>query len=136
MRNSKKEAYRYLLYRGFLEIRALEHLFRSLRDLNPLSWYGKLRSIQEKGAVANWLHNLALYSSIDFVRFDENRFWADYAAFHARYPLVFEELKTAYERRLQEVDLVRSVPLTAVPDTESAKKERTEGSNVVPLHES
>ncbi|WP_139255230.1 hypothetical protein [Hymenobacter psychrophilus] len=37
-------------------------------------------------AVANWLHNLAFYSALDFEGFQEDWFWMEYAEFRQEFP--------------------------------------------------
>jgi hypothetical protein len=83
----RKHAYRYLLYWATLEIRPLQWLGRGgLRSWNPFFWRREGRRVQCAGAIADWLHNLALFSSINFARFDEDRFWKDFDWVRSRYP--------------------------------------------------
>src|SRR5579859_8105500 len=78
MDNHRKAAYRDLLYRALLDIRSLAWLrVSTIQLLNPLHWKGELRRIRRAGAIADWLHNLAMFSALDFERFDEARFWGD-----------------------------------------------------------
>ncbi|RZJ90255.1 MAG: hypothetical protein EOO60_09150 [Hymenobacter sp.] len=37
-------------------------------------------------AMNDWLHNVALYSTVDFIGFREDLFWQDYQRFRSRYP--------------------------------------------------
>jgi hypothetical protein len=84
---NRKYAYRFLLYWAMLDIRSIEWLrWTTLRMLNPLSWREQIRRIRRAGALANWLHNLALFSALDFERFDEARFWHDLETVCKRYP--------------------------------------------------
>ena len=82
MHDQKKQAYRHLLYRAMLDIRRLAWL----RLRNPLRWPGELRRIRRAGALADWLHNLALFASLDFEHFDEEWFWEDGRKMEARHP--------------------------------------------------
>jgi hypothetical protein len=76
MGEQRKQAYRYLLYWAMLEIRPLQWLSgRGWRSWNPFYWRREARRIQCAGAIADWLHNLALYSSLDFRGFNEEWFW-------------------------------------------------------------
>jgi hypothetical protein len=57
MDDRRKRAYRHLLYRATLDIRPVK-----------------------------WMHNLALFSSLDFQWFSEERFWQDYDGVRSRSP--------------------------------------------------
>jgi len=37
-------------------------------------------------ALADWLHNLAMYSGLEFEGFQEKYFWGDYARFEKQHP--------------------------------------------------
>jgi hypothetical protein len=82
MDERRKRAYRYLLYRAMLDIRPIAWL----RLRNPPRWPDEVRRIRQAGALADWLHNLALFSSLDFTRFDEECSWKDGQSLKARYP--------------------------------------------------
>jgi hypothetical protein len=70
-----------------LDIRPLGWLcWGWLRAWNPFYWRREGRRIRFAGAIADWLHNLALYSSLNFQGFDEERFWRDFESVQARYP--------------------------------------------------
>jgi len=65
-----------------LEIRPLRWMAtRWLDRLNPFRGIRVLQQAQAAGALADWLHNLAMYSALDFRDFDEDRFWKDYEWF-------------------------------------------------------
>jgi hypothetical protein len=52
------------------------------------------------GAIAEWLHNLALFSALDFARFDEDRFWRDYQWLLRKHPGTdLERFRDEFERR-------------------------------------
>ena len=98
MDEQRKHAYRYLLYRAMLDIRPLAWVKRSW---NPLAWGQTRRRIRCAGAIAEWLHNLALFSVLDFARFDEERFWRDYQWMLDRNPeFGLERYRTECERRI------------------------------------
>ena len=100
MDDRRKYAYRYLLYHGFLAIRPIAWLSLSW---NPLAWYGKLRSARSAGAVADWLHNLAHFSALDFQHFDEARFWREFESLMSRYPEVVDQrLRWAFDHAMSE----------------------------------
>lgn len=83
----RKLAYRHLIYWAMLNIRPLEWLGRrGWRSWSPVYWRRESRRVQCAGAVANWLHNLALYSALNFQRFDEARFWLDFERVRSLFP--------------------------------------------------
>lgn len=97
MDERRKNAYRYLLYWAMLDIRPIAWL----RLGNPLRWPDEVRRIRRAGALADWLHNLALFSSLDFARFDEEWFWRDGRSLEARYPgLDLERYRRIFEDHL------------------------------------
>ena len=86
MDKRRKHAYRYLLYWAMLDIRPIASFGRAWqRSWNPFSWRRDARRIQYAGAIADWMHNLALYASLNFEKFDENMFWHDFESLRARY---------------------------------------------------
>ena len=98
MKKSQKQAYRFLLYWGYVEIRPIQWSFTGLIFLfRPVS---TIRYIQQNGALADWLHNLALYSTLDFEGFDEDRFWEDGVYFGKKHPETYERYKLLYEQEL------------------------------------
>jgi hypothetical protein len=98
----RKRAYRWLLYRAALEIRPLRWLGTSWRErFNPISRWHNARRAVAAGALADWLHNLALFSALDFEHFDEDRFWTDHKWFEAHYPwLNLRWYREEFEREL------------------------------------
>jgi hypothetical protein len=75
----RKKAYRWLLYQATLDIRPLSWMNSRWRDyINPTRWTGFARQARIAGSLANWLHNLAMFSALEFDRFDEDFFWKDY----------------------------------------------------------
>jgi hypothetical protein len=98
MDERRKSAYRYLLYWAMLEIRPIA--WPRLR--NPFRRPGEVRRIRRAGALADWLHNLALFSSLDFSRFDEEWFWKDGRSLEARYPgLDLERYNRLFQERVE-----------------------------------
>lgn len=86
MDSAHKYAYRYLIYQGTLSIRPVAYVGSAWWERwNLLYWFRERRRIRSAGRLANWLHNLALFSAIDFVGFDEDTFWSE-----------LEELKIAF----------------------------------------
>ena len=81
-----KAAYRHLLYVAMLDIRS-RCQSRGRERLNPLEWRRQYRSSRVAGAIADWLHNLAQFSSHNFRFFDEQRFWKEHGGIRQRFPL-------------------------------------------------
>jgi len=99
MDEQRKNAYRYLLYWAMLDIRAIAWL----RLRNPFRWPGEIRRIRRAGALADWLHNLAFFSSRDFMHFDEDWFWRDGRSLEAHYPSIdLAGYQRIFEERLAE----------------------------------
>lgn len=106
MDEGKKAAYRFLLYWALINIRQLDAPYVSwFRWSNPCYWWRQSRRIRFLGALANCLHNLALFSSIDFQHFDEERFWLDFRRLQERYPeFDMSHLEWFYNYRLAEME--------------------------------
>src|SRR5262249_37552338 len=92
---------RWLLYQAMLDIRPLRWLGRGWRQrINPFCWWSQSRQVRRAGAIADWLHNLAIYSALDFERFDEERFWEDYRWFLENHPGEgLEGYRSEFQRR-------------------------------------
>jgi hypothetical protein len=91
-------AYRYLLYWAMLEIRPLGSL-RSV-SWNPFYWRIQARRIKFAGDIAYWMHNLALYSSVNFEGFEEDLFWRDFEVLRSSYPeFELERYQKLFEER-------------------------------------
>src|SRR3954463_16520372 len=101
MDEQRKHAYRWLLYWAMLDIRPLGWSGGSwCQKLNPYFWRSRSRRVRIAGAVAEWLHNLAIFSALDFARFDEERFWKDYQWMLDNNPrLGLERYRSEFERR-------------------------------------
>ena len=99
MERRRKQAYRYLLYHAMLDIRPITWM--SLRFLNPFCWRKTAAQIRRAGVIADWLHNLAFFSAIDFDRFDEDLFWDDFRQCENRHPeFQLTIYKDVFEREL------------------------------------
>jgi hypothetical protein len=83
MDDLKKSAYRYLLYHATLEIRSAKV---RVQWWNPRSWVQAGRTLARVNALADVLHNLALFSCSDFEDFDEPRVWKEYEWYRSRFP--------------------------------------------------
>jgi hypothetical protein len=102
MNDAKKYAYRYMLYTATLEIRALSGAgFRLSRLIHPLTWRTIFRRIDQSATIADWMHNLALFSSLEFVGFEEDRFWHEYGRILPNYPEL-ERYKNRFDKALLE----------------------------------
>lgn len=97
----RKYAYRWLLYWAMLDIRPLGWMGRRwFQCLNPVFWWRRASQIRCAGSIAEWLHNLALFSYMDFRRFDEDRFWKDYQWMLDRNPdCGLDRYRMEFERR-------------------------------------
>lgn len=101
MNKSRMQAYRWLLHEAMLAIRGLQWLDSGWRQrLSPSFWRSFTTQAQIAGAIADWLHNLASYSAIDFYGFNEDWFWKDYKGMLSRYPNAgLERYRLEFERR-------------------------------------
>lgn len=57
---------------------------RGTKSRNPLEWRRQYRQSHVAGSLADWLHNLARYSSTNFKHFDEEHFWREYDSMNER----------------------------------------------------
>lgn len=79
MDENRKRAYRRIIYFAMLDIRSLQWSEPSLyMRINPFYWRRYQKRIHCIAALADWLHNLASFSAIDFDIFDERHFWDSY----------------------------------------------------------
>jgi hypothetical protein len=101
LNEQRKYAYRWLLYWAMLEIRAIQWWQGdSWQAWNPFWWRRLGRRIRHVGALADWLHNLAYFSAVDFLRFDEERFWRDFEWLQPRFPeFSVEQYRTHFEQQ-------------------------------------
>lgn len=87
MDSAQKYAYRYLIYQGTLCIRPIAHVGGEWWERwNIVYWIRHRKQICSAGQVANWLHNLALFSAIDFKGFDEDAFWSGLEWLRSAFP--------------------------------------------------
>ena len=85
MDEKTKAAYRHLLYVAMIAIRN-DCQSRGRESANPFKWRRQYRRSRVAGATADWLHNLAQYSSLDFVRFDGQQFWSEHGHLCRQFP--------------------------------------------------
>jgi len=98
MDEDRKNAYRSLLYWAMLDIGG--GISGSRLSFHPRAiWRGYLLA-RRSGNLANWLHNLALYSSREFKGFKEDWFWRDYEGFKHRYPDHWTDYREEFEAEL------------------------------------
>jgi hypothetical protein len=90
MNDGTKKAYRHLLYVAMLAIRTYCQS-RGKVSYSPFEWYRQYRRSRVAGALADWLHNLADYSSQEFDRFNEQLFWEEHTHLCNRFPGVHLE---------------------------------------------
>lgn len=112
MDERRQHAYRWLLYWAMLDIRPLRWDGGGWRQrLNPFGWWSCSRQVRCAGALAEWLHNLALYSSVHFAQFDEDKFWRDYQWLLDKNPgCGLERYRSEFERRATSAALEDSEP--------------------------
>jgi hypothetical protein len=85
MNDKLKVAYRHLLYVAMLDTRNYCQS-RDKPSRNPVVWFKQYHASRTAGAIDDWLHNLAYYSSIDFDGFDEPCFWEEHDYICSRFP--------------------------------------------------
>ena len=97
MDETRKGAYRRLLYYAMLDVRAACMYF----DL-PDSTCDSIIDVRRAGMLAHWLHNLASFSSRDFEDFDETWFWRDFRDYSAQHPEYHrDKYKELFEKELE-----------------------------------
>jgi hypothetical protein len=96
MDDNTKNAYRHLLYVAMLDIR-LYCQSRGQFSWNPLEWYRQYRQSRVAGVLADWLHNLADYSSQEFNGFDEQRFWEEHTGLCNRFSGKLEHYRKIFD---------------------------------------
>jgi hypothetical protein len=85
VKDNTKAAYRHLLYIAMIDTRNYCQP-RGRASRNPLVWFRQYHASRVAGAIADWLHNLARYSSIDFVGFEDSQFWSEHDSICRRFP--------------------------------------------------
>ena len=96
----RKEAYRYILYWAFIEIRPIQWYFTDFK-----TWFRPLRAfsyIREVGALSDWFHNLALFSSLEFEGFNEEAFWEQGKYFSGKYPETYSRYENLFNQILND----------------------------------
>ncbi len=101
MDERRKQAYRYLLYKAMLDIRQISWLpLKWYSPFSPMFWVRNIPRVRRAGEIADWLHNLAFFSMLDFEGFGEDWFWQDYQRLCERYPL--PEYRRLFDQHLKE----------------------------------
>lgn len=101
MDDDRKYAYRTLLYLAMNDIRSsIGPLAVPPDQVVNATGHDSAWFIGRATAIANWLENLAGFSAGEFKRFDEDRFWRDYARACERYPDI-EAYRGWFERELK-----------------------------------
>jgi hypothetical protein len=102
MDEASKRAYRHLLYRAMLDIRPIAWMpLGFFRLLNPFAWRRTVIRIREAGEIADYLHNLAHFSALDFEHFDEEWFWRELNRFNEVHPPRFG--RSSYREEFERV---------------------------------
>jgi hypothetical protein len=102
--DAERKAYRNLLYEAMLDIRNLCQP-RGKESFNPIVWRRQYMQGRIAGALADWLHNLALIATVDFRSLDAEGFWREYDGVCRRYSDVvgngkLMDYRHRYERHL------------------------------------
>lgn len=72
---------------------------------DPLSWRQTWRFVRYRGTLADWMHNLGMFASIDFERFDEDWFWRELTSLEKRFAEFKPGLyRDVFDRRLGEMN--------------------------------
>jgi hypothetical protein len=85
MNDQTKAAYRHLVYVAMIATRNFCQP-RSDASRNPFVWRRQYHQSRIAGRLADWLHNLAHYSSLDFAGFDEQHFWYEHSLICKHHP--------------------------------------------------
>ena len=101
MEERRKNAYRWLFYLAMLDIRQLAWMdWNWLTVWRPFYRKQQNRRVQFAGDIADWLHNLAMFSSLDFIHFDEEWFWREFDSLRGRYPeFALERYRNAFNEK-------------------------------------
>ena len=104
----RKLAYNYLLYQAMVEIRGIEWVGqkRKWSIANIRVWFHNrnLRYIEYCGALANALHNLARYSSLDYKGFEEDWFWKEMDNLQAKFPHCGRDYREEFNHHLSRLE--------------------------------
>ena len=102
MDQHRKYAYRFLLYWAMLDIRPIAWLpHKATQWFNPFFWRRHIRRVRALGELSEWLHNMASFSKLDFVGFDEQWFWGDFERLLAKHP-EFQNYRSLFQNALTE----------------------------------
>lgn len=100
MQPDRMEAYRSLLYQGMLMLRAYPSWpVWGLRILSWSAWRRAWHQALLRATIADWLHNLADFSTREFEGFSENAFWHEGNQLRQRFPEL-DQLKRYYDCNL------------------------------------
>lgn len=102
MDENHKRAYRYLLYWACCTDGRSTGWFRSrgLERWRPFLSSAEVRQIRRAGRVGDWLHNVAFFSTVDFVGFDEAWFWRDYESLVRDFGSDVAHYRSVFDREL------------------------------------
>jgi len=101
MNDQTKAAYRHLLYVAMLATRNYCQP-RGNVSLNPLTWRRQYFQSRIAGKLADWLHNLAMFSSLNFDGFREDHFWKEHQSICQNNPgMGFERYREIFDEYLK-----------------------------------
>ena len=102
MTGKRKQLYRELLRWAIIDMRMYSSWAYSNSLLLMLRRQRSHRQILRfLNAMNDWLHNVALYSVVDFTGFKEDQFWQEYQHFRNHYPA--ERWVAVTEKIIQEL---------------------------------
>ena len=107
MSHHRKLAYNHLLYWAMLEIRGIQWIGYGrwrLRWFWPGFWISEIRRVQYCGALADALHNLAMFSAHDYDGFNEEGFWEWFESLKRYQPEAPRYYRNHFERHLKELE--------------------------------
>ena len=119
MDERRKRAYRDLLYWAMLDLRShgVTSPYSRPRWWSAPFWLRVLRRLQHTMLVADWLHNLAFFSSVDFEAFDEACFWRELDIAAKRFPAFhWAAYRSHFDFAMETLPLRRQIPSPAPDD--------------------
>jgi hypothetical protein len=118
MDENRKRAYRDLLYFAMLDLRRHTAVspYTYLQWWNPKIWTNAVRRLRMTMIIADWMHNLAMFSAHDFREFDEERFWRQYKNISKRWS---DAVLSGYQKHFEN-QLTRLQPIHDGDETEAS----------------
>ena len=107
-----------------LDVRPIAWLPHRGQWLSPFFWKRHIQRVRALGELAEWLHNMAAFSTRDFAGFDEQRFWNEFARLLAKHPDT-QHYRSLFQNALTEsqMGLWPTVEEQQKRDAESGRRE-------------